>query len=146
MTWYFHGNAITEPPEDALGFVYIIENLTNGKKYIGKKLFSFAKTTYRTVKLKNGNKKRKKIKSRITSDWETYFGSNEELKKDVQLLGEQNFKREIVKFCSSKNELSYYEAKYQFDHNVLIESEKWYNKWISVKARSFVNTDQSTTD
>ena len=79
MTWYYQGQEITELPENAIGFVYIITNLTNGRMYIGKKLAKFSKTTYKTVKLKNGTKKRKKIKSKIDSDWQQYFGSSPNL-------------------------------------------------------------------
>ena len=65
MTWYYNGNAVSELPEDVVGFVYLITNTANGKMYVGKKLAKFAKTTYKVVKLKNGTKKRKKIKSKI---------------------------------------------------------------------------------
>ena len=118
-----------------MGFVYLITNKISNRKYIGKKLSKFSKTTYKTVKLKNGTKKRKKIKSKIESDWQTYYGSNLELQKDVIALGAENFTREILKYCKSKTELSYYEAKYQFDNDVLLDEDKWYNGWISVKVR-----------
>ena len=135
MTWYYNGNAVSELPED--GFVYLITNTDNGKMYVGKKLAKFAKTTYKVVKLKNGTKKRKKIKSKINSDWQEYFGSSDELNKDVILLGQDSFKREILRYCKSKSEMSYYEAKYQFDNDVLLNEDKWYNGWISVKVRKF---------
>jgi hypothetical protein len=106
--------------------------LTNGKKYIGKKLAKFSKTNYKVVKLKNGTKKRKKIKSKIDSDWLTYYGSNDELNKDIQTLGSENFKREILYYCKSKSECSYIEAREQFRHQVL-ESDDYYNGQISVR-------------
>jgi hypothetical protein len=137
MTWYYNGTEVSELPEDAVGFVYLITNTTNGKMYVGKKLAKFAKTTYKVVKLKNGNKKRKKIKTKIDSDWQDYFGSSDELNKDVILLGQDSFKREILRYCKSKSEMSYYEAKYQFDNDVLLNEDKWYNGWISVKVRKF---------
>jgi hypothetical protein len=133
--WVYQGNVVDELPEDCVGFVYLIVNTLNGKKYIGKKLSKFSKTSYKVVTLKNGTKKRKKIRSKIDSDWKTYWSSSEDLKKDVETLGESNFTREILKYCSSKNELSYYEAKFQFDEDVLLHEDKWYNKWISVKVR-----------
>lgn len=133
--WTFEGNEINELPDDIVGFVYLITNKTSGKKYLGKKLAKFSKTTYKVVTLKNGNKKRKKIRSKVDSDWKTYWSSSEDLKKDVELLGEDNFTREILKYCYSKNELSYYEAKFQFDENVLLNEDLWYNRWISVKVR-----------
>lgn len=135
--WIYNGTEVIEAPEDVIGFVYCVTNLLNGRKYIGKKLFSFSKTTYKTVKLKNGTKKKKKIRSKIDSDWRDYWSSSEELKADVQQLGQHNFKREILRYCNSKNELSYFEAKYQFDNDVLLDETKWYNGWVSVKVRKF---------
>ncbi len=132
MIWTHNNEEITELPEDCVGFVYIITNLTNNKKYIGKKLAKFSKTTYKTVKLKNGTKKKKKIRSKIDSDWQTYYGSNEQLNKDVQTLGKENFKREILFYCKSKAECSYIEAREQFNHRVL-ESTEYYNGQISVR-------------
>ena len=137
MTWCYNGQAVTQLPEDVVGFVYLITNITTGKMYVGKKLAKFAKTTYKVVKLKNGTKKRKKIRSKINSDWQDYFGSSDELNKDVILLGQDSFKREILRYCKSKSEMSYYEAKYQFDNDVLLNEDKWYNGWISVKVRKF---------
>jgi len=110
----------------------LITNLVTGRKYIGKKLAKFSKTTYKVVKLKNGNKKRKKIRSKIDSDWLTYYGSNDELNQDIQTLGQENFKREILYYCSSKAQCSYIEAREQFRHQVL-ESDAYYNGQISVR-------------
>ena len=132
MTWYYEDTPVDVLPDDCIGFVYLITNITNNRKYIGKKLAKFSKTTYKTVKLKNGNKKRKKIKSKIDSDWLTYYGSNLELNKDVTALGAENFTREILYFCKSKAECSYIEAREQFTHKVL-ESSDWYNGQISVR-------------
>jgi len=132
MTWTYQGLPVQELPEDCVGFVYIITNLVSGRKYIGKKLAKFAKTTYRVVKLKNGTKKKKKIRSKIDSDWLTYYGSNEELNRDVTALGSDKFTREIMYYCRSKAECSYIEAREQFTHKVL-ESQEYYNGQISVR-------------
>lgn len=137
MTWLYENSPIETLPETCVGFVYIITNLISGRKYIGKKLATFAKTSQKTVTLKNGTKKKKKIRSRVPSDWETYWSSSDELQKDVISLGEENFKREILRYCKSKTELSYYEAKYQFEYDVLLKEDEWYNGWISVKIRKF---------
>ena len=124
--WTYKGTEVVALPEDCIGFVYIIVNVLTGKKYIGKKLAKFSKTTYRVVKLKNGNKKRKKIRSKIDSDWQTYFGSNDQLNKDIAELGSDNFTREILFYCTSKAACSYIEAREQFNHRVL-ESDDYYN-------------------
>ena len=132
MSWYYQGQTVTELPEDCVGYVYCITNLTNNRKYIGKKLAKFAKTSVKTVKLKNGTKKKKKIRSKVDSDWREYYGSSEHLTKDVELLGKDNFSREILHYCNSKAVCSYIEAKEQFDRKVL-ESLDYYNGHISVR-------------
>jgi len=132
MTWYYDGQEITELPEDTVGFVYLITNVTNGKMYVGKKLAKFAKTSYKVVKLKNGTKKRKKIRSKINSDWQQYYGSSPNLTEDINQLGTDNFKREILYYCKSKSECSYIEAREQFSRRVL-ESDDYYNGHIQVR-------------
>jgi hypothetical protein len=132
MTWTYQGLPVEELPEDCVGFVYIITNSISGRKYIGKKLAKFAKTSYKVVKLKNGTKKKKRIRSKVDSDWLTYYGSNEELNKDVAALGADQFTREIMYYCRSKAECSYIEAREQFTHKVL-ESQDYYNGQISVR-------------
>ena len=132
MQWMYQNTFIDELPEDCIGFVYLITNLVSGRKYIGKKLAKFSKTTYKTVKLKNGTKKKKKIRSKIDSDWQDYYGSNDQLNKDVLTLGKENFSREILFYCKSKAECSYIEAREQFTRKVL-ESTDYYNGQISVR-------------
>ena len=132
MQWMYQNIIIDELPEDCIGFVYLITNLVSGRKYIGKKLAKFSKTTYKTVKLKNGTKKKKKIRSKIDSDWKDYYGSNDQLNKDVDTLGKENFSREILFYCKSKAECSYIEAREQFTRKVL-ESTDYYNGQISVR-------------
>ena len=126
LEWQYNKDIFTEELiGDNYGFVYIITNLTNNKKYIGKKFFYSLRT--KTVK---GKKKRMKL----SSDWQTYYGSNTELQNEVKLLGELNFKREIIHLCKSKGVCGYLEAKEQFTRNVL-ESDDYYNTWIMVRVR-----------
>ena len=110
---------------DSYGFVYLITNTVTNRKYIGKKLFYFTKT-------KQVKGKRKRVKT--DSDWKDYYGSNEELKKDVKEFGSDNFKREILHLCKSKGECGYLEAKEQFV-NCVMESDEYYNNWIMVRVR-----------
>jgi hypothetical protein len=130
--WTFNNIIVEELPEDCVGFVYLITNRANSRMYIGKKLAKFAKTTYKTVTLKNGTKKKKKIRSKVDSDWRDYYGSSDELNKDVVKFGKDNFLREILFYCKSKAECSYIEAREQFSRKVL-ESEQYYNGQISVR-------------
>ena len=100
--------------------------------YIGKKLAKFSRTRYQTVKLKNGNKRRKKIRSKVDSDWREYWGSSPELAADITQLGSHNFSRQILYYCRSKAECSYVEAREQFSRRVL-ESTDYYNGHIQVR-------------
>ena len=132
MTWSYQGQVVEELPEDCVGFVYLITNIVSGRKYIGKKLAKFSKTTYKTVKLKNGTKKKKRIRGKIESDWQTYYGSSVELTADIAKIGVDKFTREILHYCKSKSETSYIEAREQFDRKVL-ESNEYYNGQIAVR-------------
>jgi hypothetical protein len=132
MQWLYQNAPVDELPEDCVGFVYLITNTTTDRKYIGKKLAKFKKTTTRVVRLKNGTKKTKKIRSKIDSDWRDYYGSSPELTKDVELLGQDQFCREILYYCKSKSECSYIEAREQFSRRVL-ESDDYYNGHIQVR-------------
>jgi hypothetical protein len=150
MTWLYENTLIESLPEDCVGFVYLITNKQTGRRYIGKKLAKFSRTTYRMVKLKNGKKKRKKIRGKIDSDWQTYYGSNTELNADVEKLGVDNFSREILYYCRSKAECSYIEAREQFRHQVL-ESDDYYNGQISVRVhgshiKNKLDTRSTVTD
>jgi hypothetical protein len=115
MTWKYSGIDFTETSSEYEGFVYLITNLKNGKKYIGKKTFWF----------RQKNKKTGKRELR-ESDWKSYFGSCQELISDVKVLGKENFLREILYLCKSKKSMTYYEIKEQFNRNVL-EYDEYYN-------------------
>jgi hypothetical protein len=123
--WTYQGSEFTEEMIDKyIGYVYLITNKTNNKRYIGKKLFWFSKT--RTIK---GKKKKEKA----LSDWQSYWSSSEDLRKDVAELGEDNFTREILYLCGNKGTMSYIEAREQFACRVLENPDQWYNGIINCK-------------
>src|SRR4051812_34784791 len=124
--WLYQGKKVTEEIiEGYVGFCYIITNLFNGKKYIGKKLFTAA----RTRKPLKGYKRKRR--SRVPSDWMEYYGSNKELCEDVKKHGAEHFEREIIRLCSSKSEASYHEARLQFQMDAIIRDD-FYNQWIAI--------------
>ena len=124
--WTYKGNKVDSIPEEYEGFVYLITNNVNGMKYIGKKLAKF-KTT--KPPLKGKKNKRRGTKE---SDWQTYWGSSDNLKEDVEALGEDKFTREILYFCPSRGVASYLEAREQFERKVLLRDD-YYNGIINVR-------------
>ena len=126
MMWMYKGKQVSDIPEEFIGFVYLITNTTNNRRYIGKKLTQFKRSK---KPLKGRTNKRRYT---VESDWHDYYGSSDELSADVEALGKDKFKREILFWCKSKSELSYIEAREQFSHKVL-ESKDWYNGHIRVR-------------
>ena len=136
--WVYDGCPVLDSDidiSDYEGFVYLITNHDNGLKYIGKKtLWNNRKVK---VEKKNGtgtmNRRVKK-----ESDWKRYWGSNKYLKEDAKTLeyNDKKLTREILYFFETKSEANYVEAKLQFQYNVLLEPEKWYNRWIMLKVTS----------
>lgn len=130
--WHYR-NLEYNPSEDDLqeyvGFVYRITERDTGKKYIGKKFFW---ATRKLPPLKGQKRKRTK---RTISDWQNYFGSSEELKQLVEEKGHDAYHREILRLCKTKGECSYYEAKLQFEYDVLLRDD-YYNEFIGCKIHS----------
>ena len=124
--WIYNNKEIKELPKDCVGFVYQITNITNGRMYIGKKLARFRRSRR---PLKGRVNKRRYT---VSSDWQDYYGSSDSLIIDINKLGKNKFKREILFYCKSKAELSYIEAREQFARKVL-ESNDYYNGHIRVR-------------
>ena len=113
-------------PENAYGFVYCITNLVYNRMYVGKKQMQ---TLKKRPPLKGKKRKRVEI---VSTDWRTYTSSSTEVNTDIEKLGKHNFKFEILRFCDSKSALAYYEAKEQFDREVLLRDE-YYNGIINLR-------------
>ena len=120
--WYYNGKVFrSENIEDNFGFVYLIENKINGRKYIGRKYF----WSFRKPKGKN-----RKVKSE--SDWKKYYGSCPELKEDVIKFGRENFSRTMLSVHKTGGKTNFEETRQLFANNVLTESlddgsPAWYN-------------------
>ena len=109
--WYKDRVFETDEINGYYGFVYLITNTTNDRKYIGRKYFwSFRK--------KKGQNRR----SKQESDWKNYYGSCPELKDDIKKYGKQNFKREILSLHTTLGKVNYEETRLLFVHGVLTES------------------------
>jgi len=110
--WLYEGEPFTtDDIGEFFGFVYRITNLKSGKQYIGRKYF------WSKRKPRGG-------KRRVTSesDWKKYYGSSDELKADRKLLGNSEFKREILSTHPTKGKVNYEETKQLFLNNVLQET------------------------
>ena len=131
MTWYYGDSPFTDEHADTytrengyVGFVYLITNLKDGRKYIGQKKF--------TRKLKRKplkGKKRNRI-SYLSSDWQDYWGSNKELLKDIELLGKENFHREILYLAPSKAIMNYMELHHQVVTHSILQPSRYYNEYV----------------
>jgi len=127
--WYYENKLYDEAPKDYAGFVYLITDLATNKKYIGKKLF------WNTRKLKPLKGKTRRRTQIVESNWQNYYGSNEELQQLVETSHAERFEREILHLCEKKGIMSYLEAREQFDRNVLL-SDEYYNNFIGCKIHS----------
>jgi len=124
--WLYNNQEFKETPEEFQGFVYCITELNTGMMYIGKKFF------WKPKVLPVNKTRKRRVRTRVESDWRNYYGSNKFLRQLIEANGKDNYKRDILRMCRSKGECSYYEAKLQFEYDVLLSS-KYYNEFIGCK-------------
>ena len=124
--WVYNDKEFNETPDEFQGFVYMVTEKDTGKKYIGKKFFWKPKTLPVT------KSRKRRVRTRVESDWRTYYGSSKEVQSLVESKGKDNYQREILRLCKTKGECSYYEAKLQFQYDVLL-SDEYYNEFIGCK-------------
>ena len=126
MEDYGHWHPLSDRPDDAFGFIYYIENLQTGRRYIGRKqLVSVSR------KLKPGATRR--TVTYKESDWRTYLSSCRELLGDIELYGKDSFTFVIYRWCIGPGDLTYSEVEEQWECKVLSRDELpngervWYN-------------------
>jgi hypothetical protein len=130
MSWLYNKKDFNELhiPEGAVGFVYIMTAVIDGKSvaYIGKKNFfaNIKKPLGKKALAMSTDKRLKKYKRELKPDFMNYYSSNKVL-KDAHKAGVV-FKREILRICYSQMELTYQEVKHQFQYEVL-EKEEYLN-------------------
>lgn len=126
MSWIYKNEEFTEDMiQSYVGFIYLITEVATGKQYVGQKVF-WNKVAKPPLKGKTNWRISKK-----QSDWQTYHGSNDELKELVAKGGE--FKREILSLCTAKSEMNYLETKEIFVRDVLLKPNEYFNSWISTR-------------
>ena len=113
--------SIEDLPEGTFGFIYEIE-FDNGMKYVGQKFLYHSKTL---KPLKGYKRKRKTV---IESDWKKYNGSikDVDIKQQIKEGSIKPVHRIILKVCTHRKQLSYFEIKYMFERDCL-EREDYYN-------------------
>ena len=125
--WLYNGKPFdSEDIQDNYGFIYRITNTENGHDYVGRKYFT---TVKKRPPLKGKKNKRRET---VETDWKEYWGSSPRLQADIDTLGRDKFKREIIHLCKSRGETNYMEAYYQFTEGVLLREDN-YNGIIQIK-------------
>lgn len=126
MTWLYNNELFDTTPEEYQGFVYLITELSTGKMYIGKKFFWSPKTLPIT------KTRKRRVKTRVESDWKSYFGSSAEVQEQVKLNGESAYKREIIRLCKTKGDCSYWELYEQMVNHALLK-DNYFNAFVGAK-------------
>jgi hypothetical protein len=141
INWTYENNPInniSDMPENTYGFIYEVEHIPTGRKYLGKKVLYFernkrlgkrALTALREERRAKGIGGRTPLKQKIISesDWKTYFGSQKEILLLVKEGKNTDFKKKILKYVKDKKQLTYFECKYLFINEVLESDNKYIN-------------------
>jgi hypothetical protein len=135
VNWTYENEEYTDISnfsDETYGFVYSITHLPTKRRYIGKKILHFTrkvKLGKKELKMYEGVVGRRPSKKTVIkeSDWKTYWGSNKELLKLLKTEPEKNWKKTIIKMCSTKKLLTYYETKYLFLYKVLENPDEFWN-------------------
>lgn len=132
--WKYKGKLLKEFPDDSFGFVYIITNKKSGMQYVGRKYFQAIRRT-KVV----GRKRRKVIKK--DSGWKTYTGSSKRLNLDIEKLGKENFKFEILILGETRGQVNYLEEN--IHHKLHVSArDKFYNDCIGPRRFSNVRLSE----
>lgn len=129
-------------PGKYFGFVYLITNLINNRKYIGKKQYVHGGKTYHK---KADGRKQANYRKGVQTDWRTYTGSSKDLNADIEALGVDNFSFEVICEYKTKGMLHYAEVMLQNDVQVLAAklpdgTREYYNR--STAAMKFLPPDE----
>lgn len=138
VNWVYNGTEVTSVeqfPEGVIGFVYMITDNTNSKFYIGRKaIFSTRKRHFgkkEKAKITDKRKKMYEYVTKIMPKWKEYTGSCDELNEAIS--DGAIYEKKILKLCYSKQELTYYEVKYQMIYGVIEPTVASYNSNIGGK-------------
>ncbi len=131
--WIYKGNFFVDPPEGSYGFVYRITNTITGKMYIGKKQFNSVK------RVKRKNKINRKV-VRKKSNWKSYTGSNDELNLDIENIGIDKFRFEILGIAYSIGQLGYMEEYAHYKYKVIFD-DKYYNNSVGAGRKRNIKYD-----
>ena len=118
--------AVEHIPAWAVGMVYLIVHTIPGSRggseqivYIGKKMLHSTRRKRIGVREKAATKTRKTYKvEKKDSGWVDYWSSSKSLHA-ARETGEGTWERHVLQWCYSKKNMSYYEALYQYQFDVM---------------------------
>ena len=141
ITWTYESQPIeniSDMPVNTYGFVYEVEHIPSGRRYLGKKVLYFERNKRLGIRALAALKEERKLKGIggrtplkqkvvTESDWKTYYGSQKEILHLVKEGKTTDFRRKILRYVRDKKQLTYFECKYLFINEVLETSNKYIN-------------------